>query len=71
MDLVLVKKDMLRYVQDVRAVRGRGQSFTYHHVVLRKCQKNEVVNGTTKTRCEKLRNNSIWKGMIHILGVRE
>ena len=25
MDLVLVKKDMLRYVQDVRAVKGEGE----------------------------------------------
>ena len=33
-DLVLVKKDMLRYVQDVRAVRGMGQGPLDHHVVL-------------------------------------
>ena len=33
-DLVLVKKDMLRYVQDVNAVRGMGRSFSDHHMVL-------------------------------------
>ena len=30
-DLVMVKKDMLRYVQDVRAVRGMGRGFSDHH----------------------------------------
>ena len=33
-DLVLVKKDMLRYVHDVRVVGGMGQGLPYHHVVL-------------------------------------
>ena len=33
-DLVMVKKDMLRYVQDVRAVGGMGRVFSDHHVVL-------------------------------------
>ena len=33
-DLVLVKKDMLCYVQDVRAVRGMGQGLSEHHVLL-------------------------------------
>ena len=33
-DLVLVKRDMLRYVQDVRAVRGIGRGLSDHHVVL-------------------------------------
>ena len=31
-DLVLVKNDMLRYVQDVRAVRGMIESLSDHHV---------------------------------------
>ena len=35
-DLVLVKKDKLRYVQDVRAVRGLVREHSDHHVVLRK-----------------------------------
>ena len=33
-DLVLVKKDMLRYVQDVRAVRGMTLGLLDHFVVL-------------------------------------
>ena len=33
-DLVLVKRDMLRYVQDVRAVRGMGPGLSDYHVVL-------------------------------------
>ena len=31
-DLVLVKKDMLRYVQDMRAVRGMGRGLSDHQV---------------------------------------
>ena len=33
-DLVLVKRDLLRYVQDVKAVRGIGRGFSDAHVVL-------------------------------------
>ena len=33
-DLVLVNRDMLRYMQDVKAVRGMGRGFSDHHVVL-------------------------------------
>ena len=33
-DLVLVKRDMLRYMQDIRAVRGMGRGLSYHHVAL-------------------------------------
>ena len=33
-DLVLVKKDMLHFVQDVRTVRGMGQGISDHYVVL-------------------------------------
>ena len=33
-DLVLGKKDMLRYVQDIRAVRRIGQGLSDHSVVL-------------------------------------
>ena len=33
-DLVLVKKDMLLYVQDVWAVRGMGGGLSDHHIVL-------------------------------------
>ena len=33
-DLVLLKKDMLIYVQDVRVVRGMGGRLSYHPFVL-------------------------------------
>ena len=33
-DLVLVKRDILRYVQDVRMVRGMGRCLSDHHVVM-------------------------------------
>ena len=35
-DLVEMKKDMLRYVQDVRAMRGMGRDLLDHHVGLLK-----------------------------------
>ena len=31
-DLVLVKKDMLHYVQDMKAVRGMEKDLSDHHV---------------------------------------
>ena len=33
-DLVLVKRDMLRYLQDVRVVRGMERDLSNHYVVL-------------------------------------
>ena len=33
-DLVLVKRDMLQYVQDVRVVRGMGHGLSDQHLVL-------------------------------------
>ena len=33
-NLVLVKKGMLRYIQDVKAVRGMGQDLSDLHVLL-------------------------------------
>ena len=35
-NLMLMKKDMLYYVQDVRAMREMRRGFSGHHVVLRK-----------------------------------
>ena len=32
-DLVLMKNDMLRYVQDVRVVKGMGRGLSDHYVV--------------------------------------
>ena len=34
-NLVLVKKDMLPYMQDMKAVGGMGRGLTYQHVGLR------------------------------------
>ena len=33
-DLVLLKREMLRYVEDVRTVKGMGRGLSDHHVVL-------------------------------------
>ena len=33
-DLMLVKKDMMRFVQDVRAVRGMARDISDHYAVL-------------------------------------
>ena len=60
--LLLVKTDILRIVQDVRAVRGMGRGISDHHVVLckvrlvRTCiKRREVVDGARKIRSKKLR----------------
>ena len=56
-NLELVNKDMLRYVQDVRAVRGMGRGLSDHHVVLCKVKllrawikRREVVIGAKRIR---------------------
>ena len=63
-DLVLVKKEMLRYVQDVTVVRGMGRGLSDHHVVLRKFRLigarimwREVVTKARRIRSEKLRGH--------------
>ena len=33
-DLILVKRNVLPYVQDVKAVRGIGRGLSDHHIVL-------------------------------------
>ena len=60
--LVLLKTHMLRYVQDVRAVRGMRRGLSDHHVVLCKVRlegtwikKNEVIDGARRIGREKLR----------------
>ena len=35
-DLALVKRDILRYMQDMRVVRGMGRGLSDHYVVLSK-----------------------------------
>ena len=56
-DLGLVKKDMLRYVLDVWAVRGMGRGLSYRHLVLFKVRllgswikRREVVAGARRIR---------------------
>ena len=64
-DLVLVKKDMLRYVQDVRAVRGMGRGLSDHYVVLRKGQL--VGAWIRRIRSEKLREHRYREGYARSL----
>ena len=40
--LVLVKKDLLCYVQDVKAVRGMGRGLSDHHVIMCKVRLEET-----------------------------
>ena len=63
-DLLLMKRDMLHYVQDVRAVRGMGRGLSDHHVVLCKVRlvgawikRREVEVGARSIRSEKLRED--------------
>ena len=62
-DLVLVKKDMLCFVQDVRAWRGIGRGISDYHVVLCKVRlvgtriKRRVVVDGARIRSEKLREH--------------
>ena len=64
-DLVLVKRDMLRYVQDVRTVSGMGRGLSDHHVVLYKFRLLGAwikVVEAGRTRSEKLREHRYRKG---------
>ena len=70
-DLLLVKKDMLHFIQDVKAVRGMGQGISDHHIVLCKVRlvgawikRREVVVGTRKIRSEKLREQQYKEGLL-------
>ena len=56
-DLVLVKRDMLRYVQHVRMVRRIGRGLSDHHVILYKVmlvvawiKRREVVVGARRIK---------------------
>ena len=67
-DLVLVKKDMLRYVQDVRVVRGMGRGLSDHHVLCKVrlvgawIKRRELVIGARGIRSEKLREHQYREG---------
>ena len=63
-DLMLVKKDMLHYVQDVWAVRRLGQGLSDHHVIVCKVKlvgawikSREVVIGARRIISETLRED--------------
>ena len=73
-DLVLVKRNMLRYVRDVRAVRGMGCGLSDHYVVLCKVRlvgtwtrRREVVVGARRIRREKLREHQYREGYARFL----
>ena len=73
-DLVMVKKDMLRYVQDVKAVREMGRDLLDHHVILCKVRlvgtwikKKEVVTRARRIRREKLRGHQYTEGYARCL----
>ena len=60
-DMVLVKKDMLRYVKDLREVRGMERGHSDHHVLVCKVRlvgawikRREVLVGARRTKSEKL-----------------
>ena len=56
-ELVLVKRDIMQYVQDVRTVGGMGLSLSDHHVrLVGICiKRREVVVEVRKIRSEKLK----------------
>ena len=73
-DLVLVKKNMLRYVQYVKVVRGMGQGLSDHHVVLCKfrlvgawIKKREVMVGSKRIRSKKLWEHQYREGYCRSL----
>ena len=74
-DLVLMKKDMVSFVQDMRAVRGMGRGISDYHVVLCKdrlvgtwIKRREVVDGTRRIRSEKLREHQYREVYARSLG---
>ena len=54
-DLVLVKRDMRRYLQDVRAVRRMGRALCKVRLLGAWLKKREVVVEGRRIRSEKLR----------------
>ena len=74
MDVLLVKKDMLRFVQDVKAVRGMGRVISDCHVVQCKVRlvgtwikRTEVVDGARTIRSKKLREHQYREGYVRCL----
>ena len=72
--LVLVKKDMLRYVQDVRAEREMGRDLSDQYAVLCKVRlvgawikRRDVLDGVMRVRSEKLREHKYREGYARSL----
>ena len=70
-DLVLVKKHILHFVQDVRAVRGMGRGFSDHHVVLCKVmlvrtwiKRRDGIVRTMRIRSEEMREHQYREGYV-------
>ena len=68
-DLVLVMRNMLRHVQDVRKVRGMKRGLSDHHVLLCRVKlvgawtkRREVAVGARRIRSEKLRQHLYREG---------
>ena len=73
-DLVLVKRNILRYAQDMRAVRETERGLLDHHVVLCKVRlvgvwikRREVVVRAKRIRSEKLREHQYREGYFRSL----
>ena len=66
---MLVKREMLCYVQDVRAGRGMGRGLSDHHLLLCKVKlvrawikRTKVVVGARRIRSETLREHQYIEG---------
>ena len=77
-DLVLVKRDMLRYMQEVRMVRRIRRGLSDHHVVLCEVRlvgtwikKRAVVVRARRIRSEKLREHHYRKDILGLLKGRK
>ena len=71
-DLVLVKKDMVRYVQDMKAVRGMGRGLSNHHaykvrLVGTLIKRRVIVDGARRIRSEKLKKHQCREGYARSL----
>ena len=77
-DLVLIWRDMLQYVQDVRVVRGMGQGLSDHYIVWCKVRlvgawikRREIVVEARRIRSEKLREHQYRKRYARSPGRKE
>ena len=71
---IYIYRDIVRYVQDVGAVKEMGQGLSDHHVVLCKVRlvgswikRREVMVGVRRIRSEKLREHQYREGYVRSL----